>query len=562
MKKLIDVEKLSSVLFYFAILLFIIGYNFTDTLPSGWYQQFMPNIGNQSVADITFLDSLTGFAVTQSATINDTAFILKTTNSGDNWSIIYRTVDDFSRIKFVSQNIGYASGGGFYKTVNAGQNWAVSNSPAQFMLHDMAVLNVDTIWVVSSQSLTGGVFRTTNGGQNWVRQFDSGSSNPDHIYMFNGRIGFISKTNSYTRKTTDGGQSWFIVVNGEGFIDMNFTDSLTGERTVKPRTDKTKKENTALWYTKYVLIPKDVNTTVINLDLTNYFRLLGLSSNVSEDIRTTDITFSVTDADDTSSGADTKPLARIFINHSDKITRESGTFIVILDNIGDYKRNEADDLLSNTSEFTFIFPRSPDDIDVQNKMIQQKKDVILNVTEGKNDNYDADFRIGMELKEIRQKVRSLSADYPSVKTILLTRTDVLSGIDRTMPEIIDELEHYSFRVYTDTSLTKLLSVSDNDSKNKIGIIVSQMKFHASAGKKLMTILNLTYDEFQSFYSEVLTMKKLGYRFYTLSRMNEIELEKQKREKLKQEKADKTKDTKKEQTPKQKKEQPKKKNAKK
>ena len=352
------------------------------------------------------------------------------------------------------------------------------------------------------------------------------------------------------------------ILNNFGVKKEWITTVSAGEKTVKPRTDKTKKENTASWYTKYVLIPKDVNSAVINLDLTNYFRLLGLSSTVSEDIRTADITFSVTDPDDTSSGADAKPLARIFINHSDKITRESGTFIVILDNIGDYKKNEADDLLENTSEFTFIFPRSPDDIDVQNKLIQQKKDVILNVTEGKNDNYDADFRSGMDLKELRQKVRSLSADYPSVKTILLTRTDAPAGIDRTMPEIIDELEHYSFRVYTDTSLTKLLSVSDNDSKNKISIIVSQMKFHASAGKKIMTVLNLTYDEFQSFYNEVLTMKKLGYKFYTLSRINEIELEKAKREKLKQEKADKTKDTKKEQTPKPKKEQPKKKNVKK
>jgi hypothetical protein len=334
------------------------------------------------------------------------------------------------------------------------------------------------------------------------------------------------------------------------------------DKTQKTKTDKSKKENSAVWFTKFVTIPRDVNSAEVNLDLTRYTRLIGLSPSVSEDIRTTDIIFDINNMDmnDTSTEKTSRPLARIFINHSDKINRESGTFVIILDNIGDFKKNEADDLLDNTSEFTYIIPRSPDDIDLQSKLIQQKKDVILNVTESKSDNYDADFRMGTDLKEIRQKAHSLNVDYPTVKTVLLTRTDVPAGTDRTLPAIMDELEHYSFRVYTDTSIARLLSKSDEESKNKISIIVSQLKSRAVGGKKVMTILSLSYEEFQSFYGEVLTLKKLGYRFYTLSKMNEVELERQKREKMKEEKADKTKETKKEPIPK--KEQPKKKNAKK
>jgi hypothetical protein len=304
-----------------------------------------------------------------------------------------------------------------------------------------------------------------------------------------------------------------------------------------------------------------VNTAEINLDLSNYTRILGLMPEVSEDIRTTDITFDITDPDDTSSEKDQRPLAKIFINHSDKISRDGGTFVILLNNIGDYKKDEADDVLNSTNEFTYIFPRNPDDIDAQNKLIQLKKDVILNVTEGKNDNYDADFRAGMDVKEVKQKVRSLSIDYPAVKTVLLTRTDVPAGLDRTFSDIINELQRYSFRVYTDSSITRLLSKNDEDSKNKIGIIITQMRSRVSAGKKLITILNLSYDEFRSFYNEVLTLKKLGYKFYALSRLNELEMEKQKREILKQVKTEKPKETKKEQAPKVKKNQPKK-NAKK
>jgi len=345
-------------------------------------------------------------------------------------------------------------------------------------------------------------------------------------------------------------------------IKKEWITTITGaEKTQKPKTDKTKKENIAVWYTKYVSIPRDVNTAEINLDLSNYTRLLGLVPEVSEDIRTTDITFDITDPDDTSSVKDQRPLAKIFINHSDKITRDGGTFVILLNNIGDYKKDEVDDVLNSTSEFSYIFPRNPDDIDAQNKLIQLKKDVVLNVTEGKNDNYDADFRAGMDVKEIKQKVRSLSIDYPAVKMVLLTSTDVPAGQDRTFSDIINELQRYSFRVYTDSAITRLLSKNDEDSKNKIDIIITQMRSRVSAGKKLITILNLSYDEFRSFYNEVLTLKKLGYKFYTLSRLNELEMEKQKREMQKQEQTGKPKETRKEQPPKVKKNQPKK-NAKK
>lgn len=61
--------------------------------------------------------------------------------------------------------------------------------------------------------------------------------------MYNSRIGFISRVNSgapYTRKTIDGGQNWFVVVNNEAFTDMYFADSLIGWRaygTMKKTSD-------------------------------------------------------------------------------------------------------------------------------------------------------------------------------------------------------------------------------------------------------------------------------------------------------------------------------------
>ncbi len=77
----------------------------------------------------------------------------------------------------------------------------------------MFVLNDNIIWFVNSESLTGGVYFTSNSGANWIRQFSGGNQNPNKIYMYNERIGFISNylPNSNTYKTTNGGSVWIFI---------------------------------------------------------------------------------------------------------------------------------------------------------------------------------------------------------------------------------------------------------------------------------------------------------------------------------------------------------------
>ena len=242
MRKLFTINNLTSGFFYLSILFFLIGFNFTDTPPpSGWYQQFMPNLGGRSITDVFFLDSLTGWGVTNATNQNnDTTYVLKTTNGGDNWVIQYGKIQTgggfpgYYRVYFLNQNTGFVCGvKGIDKSINGGSNWVSLNAPLNSYL-DLSVLNQDTIWSVSSNSLTGGVYRTSNGGASWDRQLDLGSSNPNHIYMFDGSMGFISKngTGGYVKKTTDGGSSWFTVDSAasSGFTDMYFADYFNGWR--------------------------------------------------------------------------------------------------------------------------------------------------------------------------------------------------------------------------------------------------------------------------------------------------------------------------------------------
>lgn len=95
---------------------------------------------------------------------------------------------------------------------------------------DISIINENIMWTVESESLTGGVFYTSNGGTNWQQQ----SAPPSNkIYMFNSRIGFISKATGIPAiyKTTNSGQNWNVQTSTESFTQMYFVDSLTGWRT-------------------------------------------------------------------------------------------------------------------------------------------------------------------------------------------------------------------------------------------------------------------------------------------------------------------------------------------
>jgi photosystem II stability/assembly factor-like uncharacterized protein len=204
---------------------------------SGWVLQMNLStyLNGRTVNDMTFLDSLTGFAVSSNKFSGDTGYIFKTTNGGDNWFVNFMPFKNFSKIIFVNDSIGFAcggSGGGtsyFCKTTNKGISWTGSNYGAS-NFKGMSVLNKDTIYLCDPDVLTGGVFRSTNGGQNW-QHLTSGE--PHNIYMYNSKIGYYS--DGYLKKTTDGGYNW-TQINNKGFRDIHFFDSLVGYRVCSDST--------------------------------------------------------------------------------------------------------------------------------------------------------------------------------------------------------------------------------------------------------------------------------------------------------------------------------------
>ena len=231
---------LSSLFYFFSIFIFINAFNFQHNPPEGWYRQFLPE-NLPPLNNLTFKDSLTGYGVTVRGS-DGNSYVIRTTNGGDNWN--YVLTESFGRmftdVMFLDASTGfvctdYQTGGArLFATTNGGNEWSVLNNPSTYFTYeDMYVLSKTETWAVNSEPLEGGVFRTTNGGTTWQRKYYNLSYQADRVYMINSRIGFISNgdnVNSWLRKTTDAGDTWVEIANGDGWYNMFFQDSLKGWR--------------------------------------------------------------------------------------------------------------------------------------------------------------------------------------------------------------------------------------------------------------------------------------------------------------------------------------------
>ena len=111
-----SIYTLLDFLFISIILLFTVGVSLQDNPTPGWYQQTLPV--NDFVNDIFFLDSLNGWVVTQGHTNNnDTGYIMKTTDGGDNWFVKYARNVNLTVVQFVDSQTGYVGGGSGTGTV-------------------------------------------------------------------------------------------------------------------------------------------------------------------------------------------------------------------------------------------------------------------------------------------------------------------------------------------------------------------------------------------------------------------------------------------------------------
>lgn len=195
-----------------------------NTLYSQWEKQETSVKSN--ITDLFFLDSLNGWAVT------DSTFYLRTIDGGINWirENLNEGVYGLKRIQFISKDIGYACGslGQLLSTKDGGKTWILYPYPFDIEFWDIFFINENKGWAVGERYGNnfgrGMIVHTSDGGAVWNKQLEIETTNQFEakffkaIRMKNNKVGwaiagdyFDNFSPTYIYKTEDGGNNWVIL---------------------------------------------------------------------------------------------------------------------------------------------------------------------------------------------------------------------------------------------------------------------------------------------------------------------------------------------------------------
>jgi len=214
--------------------------------------------------DVQFPNSNTGYAG------GSQGRLLKTTNSGANWNLIYTGYPaDINALYFFDANTGFiCSGGELLKTLNGGSSWQLTytfpeagNTALDLIFLDantgfatlvngkiMKTTNGGVLWAGSGLPYDmrtiafannntgvaagdwGTVMRTTNGGSSWEYQQVGGTFPLKSVWFTDNNTGYITGSSGILRKTTNAGLNWNIT------IPLSITGELCAIRFLNPST--------------------------------------------------------------------------------------------------------------------------------------------------------------------------------------------------------------------------------------------------------------------------------------------------------------------------------------
>ncbi len=201
------------------------------------WTEYSLNNSEQYILSFSMIDSSFGFLITGSKNL------LKSANGGKNWNFV-SAVSSYSRkIKFTSVNDGFiltneANGGAkILKTTNSGLNWSENFSDENNAVRDMYFVSPTVGFAVGSfppnNSSHAKIFKTTNAGISWDSIQNTLRLASERTFFINENTGFISGTinNPFSLnrilRTTDGGISWLDTLK-YGLTDIRFFDAKTG----------------------------------------------------------------------------------------------------------------------------------------------------------------------------------------------------------------------------------------------------------------------------------------------------------------------------------------------
>ncbi len=194
---------------------------------STWVSYQILNVGN--FIDITFPDANTGYI------LNNSNILLKSTNSGNNWTPCNLPFNNVKCMFFLNANTGFISifGSKIFKTTSGGTYWdSIYNSGGYKSFSKFYFL--DTIKGFAFNDLSNILEYTTNGGSNWNYILLHYPFLPNCINFINQNTGFLGGIYGTIFRTTNGGTIW--INNHEKNLPKSFSLSQNYPNPFNPTT--------------------------------------------------------------------------------------------------------------------------------------------------------------------------------------------------------------------------------------------------------------------------------------------------------------------------------------
>ncbi len=140
----------------------------------------------------------------------DVGQITRTTDQGTSWEVIDSLGIELRDVAFISDQIGFACGfGTLLKTIDAGQSWTYEDPTNDFFV----ALDFPTPQIGWLVGRGGNVYQTTDGGESWSRVRNGNLPwMPRHQYhdisFWDEQHGYLVGDEGLVRWTEDGGASW------------------------------------------------------------------------------------------------------------------------------------------------------------------------------------------------------------------------------------------------------------------------------------------------------------------------------------------------------------------
>ncbi len=218
---LIPIRRLIEISLRSTLLIIILNLTFNIEYCSAQWQQIALPVSGQ-VYQIQFINQNTGWASVLQSYNN--FYLIKTTNSGLNWNVIFNDSTKVEVFQFINDTLGYARGEGYLshlmlKTTNSGYNWTIMQNSYGYVFSGFYMVGADTryvdAWYFNPPNSAEITFRTTNGFQN-IENISTGTGGVPSTMIFlkekyNGQYcGFIL-SGGILSKTTNSGYNWQII---------------------------------------------------------------------------------------------------------------------------------------------------------------------------------------------------------------------------------------------------------------------------------------------------------------------------------------------------------------